>query len=77
MKLPITYSTLATLSTLSNLTPYGGAVKSEDSGRCVTLHVEPGNPARRLYERLEFRDTSAAGMHRQMRWSPAQPKTAS
>lgn len=40
------------------------------SGRCVTIHVEASNPARRLYERLGFVEVGDEGVYRFMRWSP-------
>ena len=36
----------------------------------VTLHVEPGNPAARLYERLGFLDAGTEGVHKRMEWLP-------
>jgi ribosomal protein S18 acetylase RimI-like enzyme len=38
------------------------------SGRGVRLHVESGNPARRLYERLGFVARERSGLHTEMRW---------
>ena len=44
----------------------------------VTLHVEPWNPARRLYERLGFESIELRGVYEFMRrHPPAQLKTAS
>jgi GNAT superfamily N-acetyltransferase len=44
----------------------------------VTLHVEPWNPARRLYERLGFRPVEERGLYLFMRRPPPdQLKTAS
>lgn len=40
------------------------------SGRRVRLQVSPGNPARRLYERLGFVVYERAGEHLRMRWKP-------
>ena len=37
----------------------------------VTIHVEVNNPARRLYERLGFRDGESNGVYTLMRWTPA------
>jgi ribosomal protein S18 acetylase RimI-like enzyme len=44
------------------------------SGRVVSIHVEHGNPARRLYERLGFEPVEDTGLHQLMH---CQPKTAS
>jgi GNAT superfamily N-acetyltransferase len=42
------------------------------SGRAVSIHVEQGNPARRLYERLGFAPTGPQqGLHQPMAWRPA------
>lgn len=40
------------------------------SGRRVVLHVEPWNPAHRLYARLGFEDAGEEGAYRRMEWSP-------
>jgi GNAT superfamily N-acetyltransferase len=37
-------------------------------GLPVRIHVEQGNPARRLYERLGFREIHAAGFYHFMEW---------
>jgi ribosomal protein S18 acetylase RimI-like enzyme len=37
-------------------------------GSVVTLHVEPWNRARRLYERLGFRTVDQRGIHEFMEW---------
>ena len=47
------------------------------AGCAVRLHVEPANPARRLYERLGFRAGEQAGPYLRMEWRPAQEKTDS
>jgi len=39
-------------------------------GRTVSIHVEVGNPARRLYERLGFEVAESLGLHLRMEWSP-------
>jgi len=39
-------------------------------GRSVTLHVEPDNPANRLYQRLGFEFVEDRGAYRFLRWSP-------
>jgi len=40
-------------------------------GRAVTIYVEAGNPARRLYERLGFVPTGEPqGVHQHMAWRP-------
>ena len=36
----------------------------------VRLHVEPSNPARRLYERLGFTRIADQGLYWLMEWSP-------
>lgn len=38
--------------------------------RAVTLHVEPNNPANRLYQRLGFDFVEDRGAYRFLRWSP-------
>jgi GNAT superfamily N-acetyltransferase len=41
------------------------------AGKPLTIHVEHGNPARRLYERLGFRPAGDEGqIHVLMRWEP-------
>jgi ribosomal protein S18 acetylase RimI-like enzyme len=40
---------------------------AEGEGRAVTLHVEPWNPARRLYERLGFQTVELRGIYEFMR----------
>jgi predicted GNAT family acetyltransferase len=49
------------------------------AGKTVTIHVEGFNPARRLYERLGFRQIGEHGVYHLMEWTPgeAQAKTAS
>jgi len=39
----------------------------------VTLHVEPGNPARRLYLRTGFRRAAELGLYQQLVWLPPKP----
>ena len=39
----------------------------------VTLHVEPGNPARRLYLRAGFRRVAELGFYQQLVWLPPNP----
>jgi ribosomal protein S18 acetylase RimI-like enzyme len=41
----------------------------------VSLHVEVGNRAISLYERLGFVVTGHAGLHHRMRWSRPRPET--
>lgn len=54
----------------------GGALVSavlEDGrtqGLPVTIHVEKFNPARRLYERLGFREVDDRGVYALMQWTP-------
>ncbi|UXI69280.1 GNAT family N-acetyltransferase [Tahibacter amnicola] len=44
------------------------------SDRCeVTLHVEPGNPARRMYERLGFRLIEDRGVYWFLGWTKEAP----
>jgi ribosomal protein S18 acetylase RimI-like enzyme len=45
--------------------------RAESSGRGVTLHVEVNNPARRLYERLGFREVSESGIYVRMERRPS------
>jgi len=40
---------------------------ADREGRSVTLHVEPWNPAKRLYERLGFASEGARGIYEFMR----------
>ncbi len=48
--------------------------EARDSGRSVTIYVEQGNPARRLYERLGFRpDGEPEGVHQKMAWRADTP----
>ncbi len=43
--------------------------QAQTSARAVTIHVEAGNPARRLYERLGFLPVGAPqGVHQRMAW---------
>ena len=39
----------------------------------VTLHVEPGNPARRLYLRAGFRPAAELGFYERLVWLPPDP----
>ena len=39
-------------------------------GKSVSLHVEPNNPVRRLYQRLGFVAGSMAGAYQRMDWKP-------
>ena len=39
----------------------------------VTLHVEPGNPARRLYLRAGFRRAAELGFYERLVWVPPDP----
>jgi ribosomal protein S18 acetylase RimI-like enzyme len=38
------------------------------AGAIVSLHVEPDNPARRLYSRLGFRHAGDAGLYQRLEW---------
>jgi GNAT superfamily N-acetyltransferase len=40
------------------------------AGKTVTVHVESFNPARRLYERLGFREIEDKGMYCLLGWTP-------
>ena len=44
------------------------------TGRKVSIHVELGNPARRLYERLGFRVAAGRGVHELMQWHPGKER---
>ena len=44
--------------------------EAETSGRALTIHVEHGNPARRLYARLGFRPVAERGHHTLMSAGP-------
>jgi ribosomal protein S18 acetylase RimI-like enzyme len=49
-----------------------------ERGEPITIHVERMNPARRLYERLGFREVGDEGVYLRLEWRPeAQAKTAS
>ena len=41
------------------------------AGCLVSLHVEENNPARRLYQRLGFRDVADVSFYKLMHWEPA------
>ena len=43
------------------------------TGSAVTLHVEPDNPAQRLYRRLGFRLIEHRGVYDFLGWDPAEP----
>jgi len=43
------------------------------SGSEITLHVEPNNPAQRLYERLGFRLIEHRGVYDFLGWKPPAP----
>jgi ribosomal protein S18 acetylase RimI-like enzyme len=56
------------------------AALADREGRSVTLHVEPWNPAKRIYERLGFASEGVSGIYEFMRrpaTTAAQLKTAS
>jgi ribosomal protein S18 acetylase RimI-like enzyme len=44
--------------------------ESRQSGKAVSIHVEKENPARRLYERLGFREVEDRGVYLLMRREP-------
>ncbi len=44
--------------------------RAERSGHTVSLHVEPANPARRLYARLGFTVVKTGDVYDQMHWQP-------
>ncbi len=49
--------------------------EAEASGRPVVLHVEPWNPAMRLYERLDFVAKEEGDVHsRRMEWWPTEKR---
>jgi ribosomal protein S18 acetylase RimI-like enzyme len=43
-------------------------VQAEAGGRCVTIHVERGNRARALYERLGFVQIDSTGVYDLLEW---------
>lgn len=43
------------------------------AGKPVRLHVEPFNPAYRLYQRLGFTPIGEAGIYQHMEWMPDSP----
>jgi ribosomal protein S18 acetylase RimI-like enzyme len=45
--------------------------EARSTGRIMRLHVEPFNPALRLYQRLGFSKVSEAGVYWLMEWIPA------
>ena len=45
--------------------------EARDRGVQLTLHVEPDNPAQRLYRRLGFRLIENRGVYDFLGWSPA------
>ncbi|HEX9887727.1 MAG TPA: GNAT family N-acetyltransferase [Longimicrobiales bacterium] len=46
-------------------------------GKAVTIHVEQFNPARRLYDRLGFKEIEDRGVYRFLEWSPPAGEEAS
>jgi ribosomal protein S18 acetylase RimI-like enzyme len=48
--------------------------EARSAGRRVTLHVEPFNPALRLYQRLGFRVMEEQGVYWLMEWRPDGPR---
>ena len=47
--------------------------KAQAANLPVTLHVEPGNPARRLYLRAGFRRAAELGFYERLVWVPPDP----
>ena len=45
--------------------------KGERLQKHVSLHVQHGNPARRLYARLGFIETGEQGIYKRMEWRPS------
>jgi ribosomal protein S18 acetylase RimI-like enzyme len=50
--------------------------EAETRGLPVTIHVEVGNPARKLYERLGFERVADRGVYILMQWRPAAARGA-
>lgn len=46
--------------------------EAKTTGQVVRLHVERGNPALRLYQRLGFREIQDAGVYLEMEWRVGQ-----
>ena len=44
--------------------------KGERTQKGVILHVQQGNPARRLYARMGFIETGEQGIYKRMEWRP-------
>jgi ribosomal protein S18 acetylase RimI-like enzyme len=53
------------------------ALLAQAQGAPVTLHVEPLNPAQRLYRRLGFRLLEDRGVYHFLEWRPDQLNTSS
>lgn len=51
--------------------------EADVAGKCVQMHVERFNPAKRLYDRLGFRFLEEQGIYLLLQREPDQPKTAS
>lgn len=45
--------------------------EARDSGSSITLHVEPANPAQRMYQRLGFKLIEQRGVYDFLGWNPA------
>lgn len=58
-------------SLLANVT-----AEADAAGLPVRLHVEPWNPAKRLYERLGFRTIEVRGIYELMERAPAGPSVS-
>jgi ribosomal protein S18 acetylase RimI-like enzyme len=51
--------------------------EAQESSRKLSIHVEPNNPARALYERLGFRRAGEHGVYVRMEWDPARAQAES
>jgi ribosomal protein S18 acetylase RimI-like enzyme len=47
-------------------------VEARSSGSSITLHVEPANPAQRMYQRLGFTLIEQRGVYDFLGWNPAE-----
>jgi ribosomal protein S18 acetylase RimI-like enzyme len=51
--------------------------RATQQGKFVSLHVEEHNPAKRLYERLGFRDVADVSFYKLMHWHPRSERVVS